>query len=209
MPHSLLVPFVPPVPPVAVEPGPSIPISPISSHDPSIVTVSGVMPPADSDPSSATGSAPGCKVGPPSSHRTFHTPNVFTSVAAPEVTHSTVSPGLELLTLSPTASRDSPGLNFDIDALQDIKNKIHLVGAAPFALLRKQGMPCYVLQICPKCPDVVSDSVSSSLHSASHILSTTNLTEDKSSLFAKIIPPEYHDFNDIFLKADALPLPPH
>jgi len=61
----------------------------------------------------------------------------------------------------------------------------------------------------PECPDVGSDLASSSLHSASNILSTTNLTEEETSLFNKIIPPEYRDFDDIFSKADALPLPPH
>jgi len=117
--------------------------------------------------------------------------------------------GPELSTLSPTALRDTAGLDSDVDALHDIKHKIHLVSAAPFALLRKQGTPCYVLQICPECPDAGSDLVSSSLHSASNILSTTNLTEEESSLFNKIIPPEYCDFDDVFLKAGALPLPPH
>ena len=108
-------------------------------------------------------------------------------------------------------TRDQPytGLNSDVDALHDIKHKIHLVSAAPFALLRKQGTPCYVLQICPECPDAGSDPVSSSLCSASNILSTTNLTEEESSLFNKIIPPEYRDFDDIFSKVDALPLLPH
>ena len=53
------------------------------------------------------------------------------------------------------------------------------------------------------------DLVSSSLHSASNILSNTNLTEEETSLFNKIIPTEYRDFNDVFSKADALSLPPH
>ena len=207
VPHSLAAPFVPPVPPLAAEPGSSIPIQHISSIDHSTVTVAGYTPPADSGHSSTMEFPPGCDVGPPSSSRTFHTPDVLTSAAVPEVT-PTVSMGPELLTLSPT-SQDAQGLDSDVDALLDIKQKIRLVGAAPFALLRKQGTPCYVLQIRPECPDVVSDSVSSSLRSASNILSTTNLTEDKSSLFAKIIPPEYCDFNDVFSKADALPLPPH
>jgi len=160
------------------------------------------------DLTSATGLTPGSRVSPPNSHRTFHTPDVFTSAAVPEVT-PTVSTGPELSTLSPTALWDTAGLNSNVNALHDIKHKICLVSTAPFALLQKQGMPCYVLQIRPECPDAGSDPVSSSLHSASNILSTTNLTKEESSLFNKIIPPEYHDFDDVFSKAGALLLLPH
>jgi len=189
VPHSLAVPFISPDLLHAAEAGPSVSLHPTGSFDHPLATATGFAPPVGSDLTSATGLTPGSEVGPPHSHRTFHTPDVFTSAAVPEVT-PIVSTGPELSTLSPTALRDTAGLDSDIDELHDIKHKIRLVSAAPFALLQKQGMPCYVLQICPECPDAGSDPVSSSLRSASNILSTTNLTEEESSLFNKIIPPE-------------------
>jgi len=158
---------------------------------------------------------PGCEVGPPTSPRTFHTPNVVTSVGVPEVDPSIVTRDSEQLTL-PSTFQDSQELNSDINALEGVKSNICLVGAAPFALLWMQGTPCYLLQTCPECPDTVSDTVPSSHLSASastsvapSLHSSTNLTEEEPSLFAQVIPPEYQGFNDIFLKADVLPLSPH
>ena len=52
VPHSLAVPFVPPDLPHAAEAGPSIPIQPTSSLDPSLATAAGFAPPVGSDPSS-------------------------------------------------------------------------------------------------------------------------------------------------------------
>ncbi|KAG5341397.1 hypothetical protein C0989_010926 [Termitomyces sp. Mn162] len=87
--------------------------------------------------------------------------------------------------LSPTPI-DSGGLN------------IKIIGAIPFACILQDSTPAFQLQIMPVLPE-------------EHLCTETTLPEHKmeDQILYKVVPPEYHEFADMFSEGSAKELPLH
>jgi len=85
------------------------------------------------------------------------------------------------------------------DALLNPNIDIKIIGAAPFARLIREGIEVYQLHVSP-----VS-------HETLHTEQTHNSEKKKTEqeILDEVVPPEYHDFANIFLEGEAKTLPPH
>jgi hypothetical protein len=77
---------------------------------------------------------------------------------------------------------------------------ISLIGAAPFALLMKNGAEVFQLHISPVSPENLRANAVPEPPKA-------QLSEDE--LLHKVVPPEYHAYADVFSEGVAKELPPH
>ena len=77
---------------------------------------------------------------------------------------------------------------------------IKIIGAAPFHLLRKEGHPCYLIH---------TSHLRANALTPTEPPATSALTEDEQRLLQERVPPEYHDYADVFAKKEADQLPPH
>jgi len=86
------------------------------------------------------------------------------------------------------------------DMLLDSNIDIKIIGAAPFARLIGEGIEVYQLHISPVSP-----------HKTLRAEQTQNSREKKTEqeILDEVVPPEYHDFANIFLEGEAKTLPPH
>jgi len=77
---------------------------------------------------------------------------------------------------------------------------IKIIRAAPFARLIREGMEVYQLHISPVSP-----------HETLRTETTQNSKEKKTEqeILDKVVPPEYHDFANVFSEGEAKSLPPH
>ncbi|KAG5718806.1 hypothetical protein E4T56_gene2699 [Termitomyces sp. T112] len=75
---------------------------------------------------------------------------------------------------------------------------IKIVGAVPFACLLQDSTPTFQLQITPALPE-------------EHLHTGTTMLESKmeEQILSKVVPPEYHEFADMFSEGSAKELPPH
>ncbi|KAG5720921.1 hypothetical protein E4T56_gene405 [Termitomyces sp. T112] len=99
--------------------------------------------------------------------------------------HSATTPDSSATTLT-SNSVDSGSLN------------IKIVGAVPFVCLLQDGTPAFQLQITPALPE-------------EHLRTGTTALESKmeEQILSKVVPPEYHEFADVFSEGSAKELPPH
>lgn len=79
---------------------------------------------------------------------------------------------------------------------------IKLIGAASFDLLRRQGAHCFMMHT-HEFHDIPS---SQSSHDPPEM---DTLDEEEADAFRRAVPPAYHEFADVFSKAEAEALPPH
>ncbi|KAG5348626.1 hypothetical protein C0989_009372 [Termitomyces sp. Mn162] len=75
---------------------------------------------------------------------------------------------------------------------------IKIIGAIPFAHLLQDGTPAFQLQITPALPK-------------EHLRTGTIMLESKTEeqILSEVVPPEYHEFADMFSEGSAKELPPH
>ena len=79
---------------------------------------------------------------------------------------------------------------------------IKIIGAASFDLLRRQGAHCFMMHT-HEFQDLPS---SQSLQEPPEM---ATLDEEEAEAFRRAVPPAYHEFADVFSKAEAEALPPH
>jgi len=82
----------------------------------------------------------------------------------------------------------------------DSNINIKIIGAAPFARLIRDGTEVYQLHISPISP-----------HKTLHVEKTQDSERKKmeQEILEEVVPPEYHDFTNIFSEGEAKTLPPH
>ncbi|KAG5721963.1 hypothetical protein E4T56_gene18482 [Termitomyces sp. T112] len=75
---------------------------------------------------------------------------------------------------------------------------IKIIGAVPFACLLQEGTPAFQLQVMPALPK-------------EYLCTGTTAPESKTEeqILSKVVPPEYHEFADMFSEGSAKELPPH
>ncbi|KAG5723599.1 hypothetical protein E4T56_gene18161 [Termitomyces sp. T112] len=75
---------------------------------------------------------------------------------------------------------------------------IKIIGAVPFARLLREGTPAFQLQVMPALPE-------------EYLCAGTTAPEIKmeEQILSKVVPPEYHEFADVFSEGSAKELPPH
>ncbi|KAG5734777.1 hypothetical protein E4T56_gene665 [Termitomyces sp. T112] len=75
---------------------------------------------------------------------------------------------------------------------------IKIISAIPFACLLHNSTPTFQLQIMPALPK-------------EHLCIGTTAPESKTEgqILSKVVPPEYHEFADVFSEGSAKELPPH
>jgi len=86
------------------------------------------------------------------------------------------------------------------DALLNPNINIKIIGAAPFARLIREGIEVYQLHISPVSP-----------HETLCAEQTHNSEKKKTEqeILDEVVPPEYHDFTNVFSEGEAKTLPPH
>src|SRR6266481_3986623 len=88
---------------------------------------------------------------------------------------------------------------------------ISIIGATAFRKLIDQGYDVFMLNVRPGAPLTKQTH----LRAISNDLAPTTalhakpLPTDKGALIAKVVPPEYHDFFDVFSREEAKLMPPH
>jgi len=95
------------------------------------------------------------------------------------------------------ASRLKPRL---YDKSGSHQSNIKIIRAAPFSRLIREGIEVYQLHISPVSP-----------HKTLHMEQTQNSEKKKTEqeILDKVVPPEYHDFTNVFSEGEAKTLPPH
>ncbi|KAG5332433.1 hypothetical protein C0989_007046 [Termitomyces sp. Mn162] len=75
---------------------------------------------------------------------------------------------------------------------------IKIIGTILFACLLQDGTPTFQLQIMPALPK-------------EHLHTGTTMPESKmeEQILSEVVPPEYHEFTDVFSEESAKELPPH
>ncbi|KAG5335243.1 hypothetical protein C0989_001719 [Termitomyces sp. Mn162] len=75
---------------------------------------------------------------------------------------------------------------------------IEIIGAVPFAHILQDGTPTFQLQITPALPE-------------EYLCAETTLPEQKTEeqILHEVVPPEYHEFADVFSEGSAKELSPH
>ncbi|KAG5735420.1 hypothetical protein E4T56_gene12784 [Termitomyces sp. T112] len=92
------------------------------------------------------------------------------------------------LTVTPTVPNPVNSGNLDIK----------IIGAVPFACLLREGTPAFQLQVTPALPEEY-------LHAGN----ATPESKTEEQILSEVVPPEYHEFADMFSKGSAKELPPH
>ena len=82
----------------------------------------------------------------------------------------------------------------------DSKIDIKIIGAAPFARLIRDGIEVFQLHISPTSPH-------ETLRAEKTQDSERKKTEQE--ILEEVVPPEYHDFANVFSEGEAKTLPPH
>ena len=72
---------------------------------------------------------------------------------------------------------------------------IQIIGAAAFKLLQQQGTPCFMLA----SRTILGDNAPK----------PSSMSPEERTIFDKIVPPQYHDYTDVFAEREAEHLPPH
>ncbi|KAG5716111.1 hypothetical protein E4T56_gene10872 [Termitomyces sp. T112] len=75
---------------------------------------------------------------------------------------------------------------------------IKIIGAVPFACLLREGTPTFQLQVTPALPK-------------EYLCAGTTAPESKmeEQILSEVVPPEYHEFTNMFSEGSAKELPPH
>ncbi|KAG5329083.1 hypothetical protein C0989_010088, partial [Termitomyces sp. Mn162] len=75
---------------------------------------------------------------------------------------------------------------------------IKIIGAVPFMHLLQEGTPTFQLQVTPALPEEYLRAGT-----------TTPGIKTEEQILSEVVPPEYHEFADVFSKGSAKELPPH
>ncbi|KAG5726354.1 hypothetical protein E4T56_gene18912 [Termitomyces sp. T112] len=75
---------------------------------------------------------------------------------------------------------------------------IKIIGAVPFACLLQEGTPAFQLQVTPALPEEYLRTGT-----------TTPKNKMEEQILSEVVPPEYHEFADVFSEGSAKELPPH
>ncbi|KAG5328216.1 hypothetical protein C0989_010794, partial [Termitomyces sp. Mn162] len=75
---------------------------------------------------------------------------------------------------------------------------IKIIGAVPFTRLLREGTPAFQLQVTPALPEK---------YLRAGTITPERKTEEQ--ILSEVVPPEYHEFADVFSEGSAKELPPH
>ncbi|KAG5719025.1 hypothetical protein E4T56_gene20411 [Termitomyces sp. T112] len=98
-----------------------------------------------------------------------------------------------------------PDITPDPTVIPMVPNPVHpgdlnikIIGAIPFTRLLQEGTPAFQLQVTPALPE-------------EYLRTGTTTPESKTEeqILSEVVPPEYHEFTDVFSKGSAKELPPH
>ncbi|KAG5719441.1 hypothetical protein E4T56_gene20638 [Termitomyces sp. T112] len=99
---------------------------------------------------------------------------------------------------NPTSTLDSNATTPSPNSINSGNLDINIIGTIPFACILQDGTPAFQLQIMPALPE-------------EYLHAETTMPESKmeEQILSKVVPPEYHEFADMFSEGSAKEFPLH